>query len=256
MKPRTGVRPVFLLAASAIFAGCHQAPPAAQQPSATDSASVVSIPAHCPDPGARDLVGLWESSQVTKGGIGNTIEFRADGIEVGSLGAIVNMVYRVSGDQLYSGLTSAVDDLVSTWRVEGDTLTETYKGGEVIVKKRFGTTPSSGDAPLVGTWTNRHYTGPMAFTWFTDDGRLLLRIPMRSASQCYTALGSNLRDGSSAGESDDWQFAIDGRNLSLSKQGELTRTYVKAPLVWYDIQHLDVGPAIQPDPTSARTDAR
>ena len=54
----------------------------------------------CPTPAGLALVGKWEGHNVSKGGIGNVFEFRADGSFVQTVTVIVNLNYAISGDQL------------------------------------------------------------------------------------------------------------------------------------------------------------
>lgn len=240
MKRNAFTSLALAFATAAIAVGCGKGASSNPPPISTGSAAAESIPAHCPVPMSPALIGLWESNETTKGGIGQALEFRGDGIYVGSLGVLVNMFYRISGDQLQSGLTTELRDLVATFRVEGDTLTRTFAGGEAIVERRFGSDRAEG-VPLVGTWRYRHSTGPMAFERYTNDQRLLLRIPMRSMSACYAVSANNLTISPSAGEKTDLQFEIRGETLSLVKSGQPAHVYTRSPAVWYDIQHVDIG---------------
>ena len=52
-----------------------------------------------PNP-AASLIGRWRSTETSKGGIGAVYQFRADGTFDFSPGAIVDMPYRMEGDQL------------------------------------------------------------------------------------------------------------------------------------------------------------
>src|SRR3977135_1474951 len=52
-----------------------------------------------PNSGAS-LIGRWRSIETSKGGIGAMYQFRADGTFDFSPGAIVDMPYRMEGDQL------------------------------------------------------------------------------------------------------------------------------------------------------------
>jgi hypothetical protein len=46
------------------------------------------------------LLGRWRSLETSKGGIGAMFEFRKDGVVDYSPGAVVEMKYRIEGDQL------------------------------------------------------------------------------------------------------------------------------------------------------------
>ena len=45
----------------------------------------------CPQPATQDLVGLWESRETSKGGIGHTVEFRPDGTYVEAPTVLVDL---------------------------------------------------------------------------------------------------------------------------------------------------------------------
>jgi hypothetical protein len=121
----------------------------------------------CPTPKTQTLVGLWESRETSKGGIGHTVEFRQDGTFVEATTVMVNFTYHVSGDRLT--LDEAPGDSVK-FRIEGDTFLQTQADGSTLKKSALGrlrkaarpssepgaTAPRSGDLPSSGIprWKN------------------------------------------------------------------------------------------------------
>jgi hypothetical protein len=144
---------------------------------------------------APGLVGLWDSATTSKGGIGETLEFRADGTFVDATTVIVNAHYRVAGDRLVvaeqpAGLTAGDLEPVQI-KIDGRSLKATGPDGSVVIKERIG--PSETGTPaIVGAWRYRHYTGAMAFERYTTDGQLYFRLPMRSFVGRYTLKGREL----------------------------------------------------------------
>ena len=156
-----------------------------------------------------------------------------------SIAVIVNMYFRVSGDLLSAGLTREVSDISSKIRFAGDLLVETATDGSAVTKTRFGDAGSNA-SPIIGMWRYRHYAGPMAFESYTDDGRLLFRMPMRSSAACYGVSGNDLTITKATGEKVTLQFETRDQELSLTSVGHPAQSYVKASSPWYDIQHLDI----------------
>src|SRR5689334_6174546 len=51
------------------------------------------------------LIGEWEAVARSRGGLGATLELKADGTLVSSLGAMVDAIYRVEGGDLITTYT-------------------------------------------------------------------------------------------------------------------------------------------------------
>src|SRR5262249_39197255 len=151
--------------------------------------------APCPAPTSTQLIiGLWESRETSKGGIGQALEFRTDGRFVETFLILLNMFYRVSGDHRAlletPGAADSVQDV--TFRVDSNMLTETGPDGTKLTKERFGKPPVTGST-LTGVWRYRHDTGAVAYERYSDDGVFLFRLPMRSFTGCFTLDGDRLR---------------------------------------------------------------
>ena len=116
----------------------------------------------CPPPGTQDLVGLWESRETSKGGIGHAVEFRPDGTYAEAPTVIVELPYQVSGDRLI-----LKEGPETRFEIQGDTLTQTRPDGSRVRKERLGKAVE-GSPAIVGVWRYRHDTGVTAFE--TDAG--------------------------------------------------------------------------------------
>ena len=187
-----------------------------------------------------DLVGLWESTTTSRGGIGHTFEFRADGTFVEATTVIVDGYYRLIGDRLVNGdqPVGPNADVSKSARIkfDGDVLVETGPDGSVVRKERMGTGTES--SPLVGAWRYRHYTDVVAFERYTADGRLFFRLPMSSSVGRYSLKGNELlivipnqRDASMTTN-------LVGDTLSLVGDGKTTNYRRVSTGPWYEREHI------------------
>jgi hypothetical protein len=184
----------------------------------------------CPQPGAQDLVGLWESRETSKGGIGHAVEFQADGTYVEAPTVIVELPYQVSGDRLI--LKGAPE---TRFEIQGDTLTQTRPDGSRIRKERLGKAVE-GSPAIVGVWRYRHDTGVTAFERYTPDGRLLLRLPMTSSTGCYRIQGDSLSFNKSGGKETALSIEMKPGELVLKERGKPGTAYSRAADgPWYDL---------------------
>jgi hypothetical protein len=89
-----------------------------------------------PTPETTGMVGLWESTRTSSGGIGHTMEFRADGAFVEATTVIVDGYYRVVGDRLVVGAQPPGADpdagKAPQFKIEGDELVQTGPDGSVV----------------------------------------------------------------------------------------------------------------------------
>ena len=191
----------------------------------------------CPAPGANDLAGLWESHDTSKGGIGHTVEFRPDGTFVEATTVMVETVYRIAGDHLIVG-ESPEKALDSTFRIEGDTLVQEGANGQTVRKERFGKA-EAGSSPVLGVWRFRHDTGAIAFERYTEDGRVLLRLPLASSTGCYKLAGDRLAMSKRDRKDVAIPFDLKAGELVLKGPGKSPVAYgriVAGP--WYDREHI------------------
>ena len=188
------------------------------------------------------VVGFWEPEATSRGGIGQTIELKPDGSILMATAVIVGSAYRVDGGRLFvaedsKALAAATSGVPFT--VTGNLLVQTDPTGGEVRKDRLppglGTNPS-----LVGSWRYRHYTGAIAFERYTDDGRLLFRLPMTSNAGCYRTDGASISIVT-PGVDRSMQYVVGGDRLTLRTTDGKSSTYRHAE-PWYPRDQLDYQP--------------
>jgi hypothetical protein len=153
-------------------------------------ATVFTLAIASSEPSALSIVGLWES-KARQGGIGRVFEFHSDGTFVSGLVVIVDLQYRVEGNQLVIGgepFGPGAKNRPSNFRFEDGMLLENGPDGSVIRKERLAPRDAQ-SATVVGDWRYCHYAGATAYERYTDDGQLLLRIPIKTSSGRYSFAG-------------------------------------------------------------------
>jgi hypothetical protein len=190
---------------------------------------------------APGLVGLWDSATTSKGGIGATLEFRADGTFVEATTVIVNAHYRVDGDRLVvaeqpAGLATGNRESVQI-KIDGRTLKATGADGSVLSKERIGVSEAGAPA-IVGAWRYRHYTGATAFERYTADGRMYFRLPIRSFAGRYVLKGRELSMTQSSRPTVTTTVAFDGDTLTLSGNNRTTPFRRDGAGPWYEREHV------------------
>jgi hypothetical protein len=195
----------------------------------------------CVPPSDTSVVGFWESEAVSRGGIGQSIELKANGELLSSTTIIVDQVYRAADGRLFIGenakaLSEAKDG--TAVNVTKDLLVQFDDKGDEIRKERLGG-QVQGTSPLVGSWKYRHYTGAIAFERYTEDGRFLFRLPMTSQHGCYRAASGSL-SLNTAGRS-AMQYSLVGASLTLRSADGKSYAYRRAE-PWYPRDRIDYQP--------------
>src|SRR5579863_7686350 len=126
-----------------------------------------------------NLTGRWRSVETSKGGIGAVYQFHADGTVDFSPGAIVEMPYRVEGDQLIlPPATTTGPESKSAIALVGDSQLRMTVQGHTEEYRWQGAAPDPGNR-LLGEWLgSREMDGhPMAVRmFFYPAGKSLLLI--------------------------------------------------------------------------------
>jgi hypothetical protein len=201
--------------------------------------ALTSPPAASPSP---RLVGLWESVSTSRGGIGRTLELRADGTCVEATTVIVDLHYRVIGDRLVTADTPPAADAdtskATRIAIAGDVLTQTGADGVEVRKERLGA-PADGKPAIVGAWRYRHYTKAIAFERYSDDGRMSFRLPLASSLGRWLLTGDRLALTDPRGGTTT--FVVRGDELDSAESGPAKPAFRRVPAgVWYDSEHIDV----------------
>jgi hypothetical protein len=195
----------------------------------------------CLPPSDSSVAGFWESEGTSGGGIGHTIELKADGEILMSTTVMVDEVYRVRDGRLFVAMT-APDLAARTDGVPFSIIENVLVQGDAqgqVRKERLGTRPEASTA-LVGAWRYRHDTGAIAFERYAPDGRFLFRLPMSSDLGCYRTDGGSL--GIAAAQvSNSMKYAVVDGKLVLRKADGEPHTYRRAD-PWYPRDQLDYQP--------------
>jgi hypothetical protein len=177
---------------------------------------------------AHALVGRWLSVETSKGGIGAMYEFRADGTFQFSPGAIVEMPYRLEGDQLI--LPSATTDgpeQKSTLEWSGKSRFRMSLNGQAgPVYQRQGTQIDSAN-PLVGEWLgSSEMDGRKLESRFIFDasGTSRLLIKFSNEHGTWSANEGKLTARINGAMALDGKFEIAGGQLTIYRTaGKVTR---------------------------------
>jgi len=185
-----------------------------------------------------DPVGFWESKKTSRGGIGNALEFRADGTVVEATTVLVEMAYRLIGDRLVTAMeppdADADTSKAPTIHFEGDSLVMVGPDGSTVRKDRV----SGKGASILGDWRYCHYAGAVAYERYAEDGRLLFRLPMRSTAGSYAVTGGELTIRMPEKPDATWTVEVRGDELLLSTGGGPATEYRREKTgAWYDPAH-------------------
>jgi len=143
---------------------------------------------------AAPLIGRWRSVETSKGGIGAIYQFNADGTLAFSPGAIVDMLYRVEGDQLIlPPATTTGPEMKSTlaWPTN-DVLRISTQGQSEDYKRQGAADPRD---RLLGEWlTWREMDGQKMPTqmFFYPGGNSLLVIRFTTQQGRYSVTNGRL----------------------------------------------------------------
>lgn len=141
------------------------------------------------------IVGRWRSLETSKGGIGEVCEFRSDGTVDYSLGAVVEIPWRVESNQLVlppATVGGAEQKYTLKWL--GDNKLRLETEGGVTELSRVGNRSNTGN-PIVGEWIeSREMAGRnLEAHWLVyPGGKLLFVMPFAIQHGSYTISGSAL----------------------------------------------------------------
>jgi len=173
---------------------------------------------------AVPFLGRWESVSRSAGGIGQILEFRADGTMTQWAAVLVELTYQVMKGPLllttyrHPGSGSA-ETQVAGLRFEGDTMIQLHPQSShktVLERKRRG---GPGDDPIVGVWTTPHESGSTAYLLYTADGRLVYRLPIRADLGRWTVSGDQLTMTAGSGTT-SFRYAVRGDRLVFDHEGK------------------------------------
>ena len=164
----------------------------------------------------KKLIGVWESPDTTKGGLGAIYEFREDGGLMAGMGALVNSTYDPKDQNLQQFMNQPYD--------------KSDKDDSRPIKIMDGPLESPS---YVGVWKFRHYTGGYAFQKITEDGRMMLRVPFPMPWGKYELKGKKLRFTQAGCPPVDITYKLTEKILELTAPGKKTLRLVRVVPTWY-----------------------
>ena len=168
------------------------------------------------DPSIKRLVGVWESPDTTKGGLGAIYEFREDGGLMVGMGALVNMTYDPQDPNMQQLMMQSGDK-----SLDDDSQPQKIMDGP------------DGSPSYVGVWKFRHYTGGFAFQQITADGRIMLRVPFPIPWGRYEVKGNKLSIIQQGSPPVDVVYKVTEKTLDLTAPGKETQRLIRVIPTWY-----------------------
>jgi hypothetical protein len=155
---------------------------------------LAALPLATAQPPALNLIGRWRSVETSKGGIGAIYQFNADGTLEFSPGAIVDMAYRVEGDQLIlpPGTTTGPETKSTLAWPTDNVLRISTQGQREEYQRQGAADPSD---RLLGEWlTSREMDGHKmpAEMFFYPGGKSLLVIRFTTDKGRYSVANGRL----------------------------------------------------------------
>jgi len=187
---------------------------------------VTALPSLVAQSPADSLVGRWRSVETSKGGIGAVYQFNADGTLDFSPGAIVDMPYRLEGDQLIlPPATTTGPEMKSTltWP-SSDVLRMSTQGQNEEYQRQSAI--DSRDR-LLGEWlTWREMNGQKMHTelFFYAGGKALLVIRFATEKGRYSVTNGRLAGELGGRAALDGTFELTNGVLSIHRSnGRVTK---------------------------------
>lgn len=173
------------------------------------------------DDTASGIVGRWRSLETSKGGIGALYDFHTNGVVAYSPGAIVEISYRVEGDQFVFGpsTTNAAPEQKQSINWFGENRFRVGSGDQAAELTRKGERTDSNNA-LTGEWSGTKNVGDHKVDthwFFYPAGRGLLLIPFQPQQGRYTVKESTIRIELPHADPTEYRFEVKGDVLTMSK---------------------------------------
>lgn len=165
------------------------------------------------------IVGRWFSLERSKGGIGEVCEFRSDGTVDYSIGAVVDMPWRIENNQLIlPPATTDGPEQKYTLKWLGDNKLRLETEGNVTELARVGDR-SDPVNPIIGEWIENREMGGRNFEahWLIyNGGKLLFLMPFAIQHGSYTISGSALHLKIPGLKKPEFRFKLADNSLTLS----------------------------------------
>lgn len=193
----------------------------------------------CQVPANHNVVGLWESATVSRGGIGNNFEFRKDGSYTTAVTVLVDLSYDIRDGRFYMSHNKG-----EPINYEKGAKIEITKSGFTLIgddgKKEIKTKENQGiEESIVGIYKYRHYSGGIAYEKYTRDGHIYFRLPMKSVSGCYTIDKNKITITQAEKKQSEMIYEVSGGMLNLKdSKGKYSYNFVPDG-TWYQSKEID-----------------
>ena len=165
------------------------------------------------------IAGRWFSLERSKGGIGEVCEFRSDGTVDYSMGAVVDMPWRIENNQLIlPPATTDGPEQKFTLQWLGDNKLRLETEGSVAELARVGDRSDPGNL-IIGEWIEQREMGGRSLKaryLFYARGEALLLIPFAIQHGSYTISGSALHLKIPGLKKPEFRFKLADNSLTLS----------------------------------------
>ena len=163
------------------------------------------------------LVGRWDAETRSSGGLGIWFELADQGACQQTVGAMVDATWSLDGE----GLTVTIPvpsgpPIVQHGSVsfEGPLLTQAFEGQP---KRMLREGPTPATPSIVGVWSYPHPAGGTAYEEYTQDGRMLFRLPIKTTNCRWTVEADRLAL-TVGNESTKSRWRIAGETLTLEAE--------------------------------------
>jgi hypothetical protein len=165
------------------------------------------------------VVGRWRSAETSKGGIGSIIQLMKGGVIEYSPGAVVELKYRIEGDELILPPAAAKGPEVrQKLQFVSDKQMRMISDTDPVVNlSRHGKPPDPAN-PILGEWTTlRELNGQrmIAHYLFYPGGKAMLLLPFLTKAGRYTVEGNKMKIDIPTLGASEGSFRRQGNVLSL-----------------------------------------
>lgn len=181
---------------------------------------------------AQGVVGRWESVDRSPGGVGEAIEFRADGTAYQISAAMGDATYEIKDDWLITSWkdreSGKISMLANHVELEGNEMLQKDEQGNLVSRLERESTAVTGPA-IAGVWCGEDGPGLTTLTEFTPAGDMFIRLPIRALSGRYWLSGADQLavelEGSTRRE---FQFQVAGDVLTVTPKGGAAKEFRRA----------------------------
>lgn len=169
------------------------------------------------------LVGRWDAETRSNGGLGIWFELADQGACQQTVGAMVDATWTLEGEGLTVTIpTPSGPPIVQHASVsfEGPMLMQVFEGQPKRLM-RWGPAPAT--PSLVGVWSYPHPTGGTAYEEYTQNGRMLFRLPIKTTS-CRWTVDADRLALTVGNQSTKSRWRIAGDRLTMEADAE-SRTF-------------------------------